>query len=627
VTRVFAAFPKVSDLVSTQWIVVICIGLAFFLVQIALTLRFYSRTRGQERILRRLARNFERGGDGRMDRKTLPENFPWLRWVISNFPAATKHPPGNFTREEVLQELDTRIASNGDYLLLQRMGVMAPLLGVVLTVVGFYWLNVSEADESLQSILSAVTPLVAGVGTGAVLALLNQALLHVAGRRVESLRMSARTWFDTVIWSHIGLDTQAATVKAVRAMDRLAGSMGEAADRYSGSSHKIDETTASMQDAASRFREIVQAFSAEIKGIPESLIDVRRATKASAEALQELTGVGTRAVSNLDVSVAAFRTTLDREFATAARLHHQSSGVLAESVRQIGDAAGLLASGAGDLGTTARANADAAQRMDESIRQHVVPGSERFREVVQTLAEQVAASRNESAMLSSKIEALAAEFDKVTNRLAPSVTSFCEAIDHRFGPAMTQQSVQAESIDRSMQRLCEVADSASHGTAALNSILQEVSQHAGQTKTTQQALVEATKNLSEAGRQLRQSITSDVAPSQRAMHEITSSLVESSTQLSNFVGQGVKPATRQLATLQQTLAGLADTVDAIKEFSGARSDIDRLNDTLARASKIADAISGLPEQIREILEQTVNHHANSADSSGRLMSWLSRKPR
>ena len=108
---------------------------------------------------------------------------------MSNFPADTTNPPGNFTREDVLQELDTRIASNGDYLLLQRMGVMAPLLGVVLTVVGFYWLKVGDEEQSLQSILLAVTPLVSGVGTGAVLALINQVLLHIAGRRAESLRM------------------------------------------------------------------------------------------------------------------------------------------------------------------------------------------------------------------------------------------------------------------------------------------------------------------------------------------------------------------------------------------------------------------------------------------------------
>ena len=192
---------------------------------------------------------------------------------------------------------------------------------------------------------------------------------------------------------------------------------------------------------------------------------------------------------------------------------------------------------------------------------------------------------------------------------------------------MTQQGAQAESINRSMQRLREMAESVSQGTTALNSILQEVTQLAGQTKATQQALVEATSHLADVGRQLRQSMANDVAPSQRAMHQITNSLEASASQFSDFVAEGIKPATRQLVSLHQTLSGLADTVDAIKQFSNARGDIDRLNDTLARAAKIGDAISALPEQMRQILEQSVDHHANSADSSGRFMTWLSRRPR
>jgi ABC-type transporter Mla subunit MlaD len=122
-------------------------------------------------------------------------------------------------------------------------------------------------------------------------------------------------------------------------------------------------------------------------------------------------------------------------------------------------------------------------------------------------------------------------------------------------------------------------------------------------------------------------MASDVAPSQRAMHQITNSLEASASQLSDFVAEGIKPATRQLVSLHQTLSGLADTVDAIKQFSNSRADIDRLNDTLGRAAKIGDAISALPEQIRQILEQSVDQHANSTDSSGRFMTWLSRKPR
>src|SRR4029078_2379069 len=148
----------------------------------------------------RLRRDYEAGGSGRADARTNIKKAPWYQWVLSHFQPDATGKSCVFNSEDALQELDARIASNGGYLLLQRMGVMAPLLGVVLTVAGFYWLHVGDDVQSLQTILLAVTPLVSGVGTGAVLALINQVLLHIAGRRVESLRMIARMWFDTVIW-------------------------------------------------------------------------------------------------------------------------------------------------------------------------------------------------------------------------------------------------------------------------------------------------------------------------------------------------------------------------------------------------------------------------------------------
>jgi hypothetical protein len=620
-----AELLSIGDFTFSSWMMVVCIGLAFFSVQIALTFQFCHRLRQQERILKRLCRGFERG-DGEVD-DALSGSFIWLQWVLINFPADPTTPRGNFTRESVLQELDTRIASNGGYLLLQRMGVMAPLLGVVLTVVGFYWLKIGEEEQSLQSILLAVTPLVSGVGTGAVLALINQALLHLAGRHVESLRMLARTWFDTVIWSDVGLDTQATTMKAVRAMERFVGSIDNAASRYTHNSNHIHQSTAAMQEAAAQFRKVVQLFSAEIKGIPESLCAVRRATVASADALEELIRVGTRVVANLDVSVAAFRTTLDREFAAAARLHHRSSQALAESVQQIGQAAERLNTGSDEMKKTAQASAASCVQMDESIRQQVVPGNQQYYDAVQGLTAQVAALSKVVTALGTQVAAVTGEFDRVAVGLGPSVSSFCHAIDHRFGPAVALQSTQVESVGRSMQRLQEMAVGLHEGTTTLNALLHDVSQFARQSKTTQETLVSAAHNLADVGCQLRQSIESDVAPSQRAMHEIATSFAETAAQLTDFTSQGVGPATRQLALLHQTLTGLDEAVDALKKLRHARADIERLSDMLARAAEISDAISSLPEQMRDLLEQKADQHAKATNSRGRFMTWLARRPR
>lgn len=244
------------DFLSNEWAPVIGVGLVFFLLQVVLCISFCFRMRRQERAIRRLRCDFERGGDGRNSIRSLGARHAWLHWVDVNFPAdATSL--SNFSREDALQELDTQIASNGNYLLLQRMGVMAPLLGVVLTVAGFYWLRVGDGDQSLQTILLAVTPLVSGVGTGAVLALINQALLHLAGRRVESLRMTARSWFDTVIWRRFSSGAMPANLSPAQMIEQFVQNALNDMNRLSDTLARAAEISEAMSALPGQFRRIL----------------------------------------------------------------------------------------------------------------------------------------------------------------------------------------------------------------------------------------------------------------------------------------------------------------------------------------------------------------------------------
>ena len=245
-----------GDFLSSEWAPVIGVGLLFFLVQIVLCISFCFSIRRQERSIKRLSRDFEQGGDGRNNVRLLGRKHAWLQWVDFNFPADATC-PRNFTRDDALQELDTQIASNGNYLLLQRMGVMAPLLGVVLTVAGFYWLHVGDEVQSLQTILLAVAPLVSGVGTGAVLALINQVLLHIAGRRVESLRMTARTWFDSVIWCRFGCSALPTNLTAEQMMEHFVRSALDDMNRLSDTLAHAAEISAAMSALPGQFRRIL----------------------------------------------------------------------------------------------------------------------------------------------------------------------------------------------------------------------------------------------------------------------------------------------------------------------------------------------------------------------------------
>jgi len=191
-----------SSFLTSHGGIVLVIGAVFFLLQNVLCVRFYLRMSRHEQRLKRLYGDLKAGGNGRLGIESYALGFPWLSWIHQVFPMGTTT-PGNYTRDDVLQELDTRIASSADYLFLQRMGVMAPLLGVILTVLGFAWLEAPQGTEEaldkfdLDSILFAVTPLVAGVGTGAVLAFINQGHIRFVGtprafRRSATVRLPPR---------------------------------------------------------------------------------------------------------------------------------------------------------------------------------------------------------------------------------------------------------------------------------------------------------------------------------------------------------------------------------------------------------------------------------------------------
>jgi hypothetical protein len=246
-----------GELLTREWIAVIGVGLAFLMVQLWLCAAISFRLRREEGAIRRLCRDYKRSGDGRAGVRSLSESHGWLHWVVANFPEKSQR-ANCFTREDALQELDTRIASNGNYLLLQRMGVMAPLLGVVLTVAGFYWLEVGGEDDSLNSIMAAVTPLVSGVGTGAVLAMINQLLLHVAGRRVERLRMMARTWFDAVIWSRSAGGTQSSGPSTAQTMEQLVREVLTDIHRLSDTLNRAAQIGGAMSALPDQVRSILE---------------------------------------------------------------------------------------------------------------------------------------------------------------------------------------------------------------------------------------------------------------------------------------------------------------------------------------------------------------------------------
>lgn len=600
---------------------VLSIAALFFLLQILLCTVFYFRMKRHQRVLKRLLAAMERGENGR-DVEKFAGRLPWLKWVDSNFPRNTAT-PANITRDDVLKELDVHIGSDGYYLLLQRLGVMAPLLGVVLTVAGFAVVDIGSESQSLKDILKAVTPLVAGVGTGAILAFINQWLLHFVGNKVEAVRNEARAWFDAAIWRNVGLDTQAATVKAITAIERMAKAVTHAAEQQEATAKRLDASAATIHHASKGFQQVYAAFGTTLQGLPGTLQQLTSGLQATLETLQTLLPLGQKTVASLDVSVSTFRAAVENEFVTSAKTHQLAIDAFAESSARINEATARLQVSSGDLQETVNAHTNAFKLLNRSLQKQVLPAHEGFLAAMtqfngraEGLIERVDSLHGQLIESLEKLAALQPDAASAIALFTVCGRDLAETIQHRFTPATEQHRHQLEALGTALHDLQTVTVGLAEGGKAVEGAIKNQNKLSEDLGAVQGSLKQSVETLAEASGALRQSVESDVLPAQQAMHQVVGGFQDSSRQLSSFIDRGLEPVTQRLTQLDEVLTRFAGTVDVIRDFTEVRKDIEHLSRSLAQAATVAEAITALPNQMREVLEQLVStHQAQLANES------------
>jgi len=630
---IFSEF-NLGSLFSSHWNVVWIAAAAFFLLQIGLCSRFFLRMRRQERKLRALLSDLRQGGDGR----GVPDRFAWLDWVHRVFPQGSTT-PGSYTRDDVLKELDTRISSSADYLLLQRLGVMAPLLGVILTVLGFWWLKVPDTEEqSLNDILFAVTPLVAGVGIGAILAFINQGLLHVAGIKAEAVRMAARSWFDAAVWSTVGLDTQAATVKAIAGIDKMARTLSDSADKQHEATQWMAESTLAIQESAAEFHDAVQGFGGRIEGLPDTLAELRTAMSSSVETFQSLIPVAERVVAGLDVSVSAFRTAIENQFIEAARLHRTAIADISASTDRLGESTEHLRTGSEDLQDVISSHSSSFRELSRTLKQslanELLPTHQDLRATVSSLENCVGefsacmrSLRTTTEALSENIASATRGIGTMASQIEPSVASFREAVDDRFVTAAEHHEENLKTLSSSIEQIQAAGQALAKGATAIERML---SRHAGlerEIEPAQETLQAAIDKIASVGHTFQGTVESHIAPSHQALSRAAGSLTSSAGRLAAFIEQGLDPVTHRLTTLDETLSRLEGTVNAIRDFSRVRKEVGELCASLSQAAEVASAITDLPDQIRNVLEELVSAQQDELNARGNLLTWLRGRPK
>ncbi|MBL7037127.1 MAG: hypothetical protein ISR77_00785 [Pirellulaceae bacterium] len=628
---VLAQLPAVLGIPAE--FIVAAIGAAFLLLQLYNCARVWRRMKRHNRNLAKLISDMDNEGDGR-GIEAFVGDIPWLKWVDENFPRDSAA-PANYTRDDVLKELDTQIGADGNYLLLQRAGVMAPLLGVIITVVGFIFLLPATAGLSeemgMGDILYMVTPLVAGVGIGAALAFINQWLLHLVGVRVEAVRDSARTWFDAAIWRDLGLDVQAATVKTIAAMQRMGNAVLKSAQQQEQNARALRKSISKIYQSSDTFQQTYEAFGQELGELPKTLAELTDTTKAAVETIGSLIPVGERAVLGMDVSVSAFSNAVEKQFVEAAKTHQGTIEGIAESVGRINESTLQLKVSSGDLQETVNAHTNAFKTLNRSLQKQVLPAHEGFLAAIskfsgqaEGLLERLDSLHTEVIASIEKMTSLAPEASEAITKFAGSAEAFTDVVQNKFAVAADKHSENTDKLAESVSGLQVSADGLTQGGVAVEGLLKLHTELGRELEATGGSLRQAIEHLAETGASLRQSMASEVAPSQRSMHAAADSFSGSAQRLAAFVEQGLDPVTERLTKMDETFANLAGTVEAIQDFTNVRQDINHLSQALSQAATVAESIAALPEQIRTVLEGVAEAQRQQAlaNSKGSMMTWL-----
>ncbi len=118
-------------------------------------------------------------------------------------------------RDTASKQLEESLATSREYLKLQKLQTAAPLIGVLLTAIGFVTI---EGD--LNDVQSLAVPLVGGVATGAILALLSQLVIYFVELDIDKSRGDGQLLIDE-IWMKATADLEDPHRSVLFAVGRL----------------------------------------------------------------------------------------------------------------------------------------------------------------------------------------------------------------------------------------------------------------------------------------------------------------------------------------------------------------------------------------------------------------------
>lgn len=295
--------------------------------------------------------------------------FDWIEWCRAQS-LNGQISDSTEMREAALTELERWLATFPGYQLLQRTATMAPLLGVLLTAGGFLNLELPAGDDGPTRIISAISPLVVGVGGGASLAFFNQILLRLADSSVDRLRSLGGEWYDALNnWQRKESDSEPnkpSELLTAEALERTAGLNDSIASMLS-------DTREQSKKQIDQLTELSKMIAGQFGVLPDRLEQLTSTAEATSSTLGSLAPLISQITSGFSSSVSAFGDTVQNELSGALREHRQTVGDAAEITAACKSAVDQLTEGARLIEEVAQSQASATREYLEVLQQRILP--------------------------------------------------------------------------------------------------------------------------------------------------------------------------------------------------------------------------------------------------------------
>jgi hypothetical protein len=224
--------------------------------------------------------------------------------------------------------------------------------------------------------LPALSPLFAGVFIGAVLALVNQLLLHSVGRRLARARQLGRQWFDRDVFAVQPVAQQASPEqRTLDALETLAAGFENLGDRLGRGADDLVQTATVVFEAAER-------FAATFTRLEETHQALQQATAAAAAAANALQQMASTLVGPVQTSALAFQTAIEQHLVPALARQQDLADELGDTQGRLETVVARVDDGAALLG-------EAGAALRDSVQQTLVPAQQSFGQVVSSFEQSV----------------------------------------------------------------------------------------------------------------------------------------------------------------------------------------------------------------------------------------------